>query len=652
MSEKIRPPHLARRAILYVRQSSPGQVLNNTESQRLQYAMRERLIALGWADIEVIDEDLGQSAAGTASRAGFERLVAAVCLGEVGAVAAREVSRFARNNREWQQRIEVCRMVDTLLIDHEAVYDPRAGNDRLLLGLKAAAKLLHPNIVPVYDAGRSGSVYYVASAFIKGMTLAPAVPEEGGMESGRAVKLTAQLATALGYAHKQGLLHRDVKPANAMVNEQESLHLMDFGLAGWTQEENTRLTRLGAVMGTPAYMAPEQASGDTKNVGPAADLYGTGVVLYELLTSRHPFEGGHPAALAYQIIHTVPTPPSQHKPDLDAALEAICLKAMAKRPEDCFASGEEMAAALAGWNPTAVAEAMPTPLARPAKPTARPTVSWEDMVVEEVVARPTPASHKETILPLSGRPAARRPSVFDRETVLPASAKHSTLGSPTAARTQGDSRQRQDAGSRRNLMLGGAVLLAAAGVLLFVMLIRLSSPKPPANTEQANNEEKRHTDPPVEPKPAEPTPPTEPAPTDERPAPPSKARVSVGRYVVPPQAGPTILVRRQADKPGWQRLATGAPVFATDDLVSLPGYQSELDLGPDGGAHLVLHGRVPEYSAHFAMDLLMESAVQLHDPEEGFDLDLTLDRGRFTCRIIRPKAWSKCACALPARFGI
>ncbi|HVK10528.1 MAG TPA: recombinase family protein [Gemmataceae bacterium] len=138
MSEKIRPPHLARKAILYVRQSSPGQVLNNTESQRLQYAMRERLIALGWTDIEVIDEDLGQSAAGTVSRAGFERLVAAVCLGEVGAVAAREVSRFARNNREWQQLIEVCRVVDTLLIDHEAVYDPRAGNDRLLLGMKGS----------------------------------------------------------------------------------------------------------------------------------------------------------------------------------------------------------------------------------------------------------------------------------------------------------------------------------------------------------------------------------------------------------------------------------------------------------------------------------------------------------------------------------
>ena len=138
MSEKIRPPHLARKAILYVRQSSPGQVVNHTESQRLQYAMRDRLTALGWTDIEIIDEDLGQSAAGTVSRAGFERLVTAVCLGKVGAVAAREVSRFARNSREWQQLIDVCRVVNTLLIDHEAVYDPRASNDRLLLGLKGS----------------------------------------------------------------------------------------------------------------------------------------------------------------------------------------------------------------------------------------------------------------------------------------------------------------------------------------------------------------------------------------------------------------------------------------------------------------------------------------------------------------------------------
>ena len=138
MNEKIKAHHLQRKAILYVRQSSVYQVNHNQESRQLQYAMQVRLRQLGWCEIEVIDEDLGRSAAGTVQRAGFERLVVAVSLGQVGAVAAREVSRFARNNREWQQLVEVCRVVDTLLIDQEAIYTPRQGNDRLLLGLKGS----------------------------------------------------------------------------------------------------------------------------------------------------------------------------------------------------------------------------------------------------------------------------------------------------------------------------------------------------------------------------------------------------------------------------------------------------------------------------------------------------------------------------------
>jgi DNA invertase Pin-like site-specific DNA recombinase len=138
MTDKIRPHHLERKAILYVRQSSAHQVLHNRESSVLQYAMRDRLVGLGWTQIETIDDDLGRSAAGGVARAGFERMVAEVCLGKVGAVAAREVSRFARNSRDWQQLIEMCRVVDTVLIDQETVYAPRQGNDRLLLGLKGS----------------------------------------------------------------------------------------------------------------------------------------------------------------------------------------------------------------------------------------------------------------------------------------------------------------------------------------------------------------------------------------------------------------------------------------------------------------------------------------------------------------------------------
>jgi DNA invertase Pin-like site-specific DNA recombinase len=138
MSEKIQPQHLQRKAVLYVRQSSGYQVAHNLESQRLQYGMEQRLRSLGWQEIEVIDEDLGLSAAGDTQRTGFERMVADVCLGKVGAVAAREVSRFARNSREWQQLIEVCRVVDTLLVDLDTIYTPRHSNDRLLLGLKGS----------------------------------------------------------------------------------------------------------------------------------------------------------------------------------------------------------------------------------------------------------------------------------------------------------------------------------------------------------------------------------------------------------------------------------------------------------------------------------------------------------------------------------
>src|ERR671912_617152 len=138
ITDKVHPHHLARKALLYVRQSSAHQVLHNRESSALQYAMRDRLTVLGWSEIEVIDDDLGRSAAGGVQRAGFERMVAEVCLGKVGAVCAREVSRFARNSRDRQQLIGMCRVVDAVLVDQEAVYAPRDGNDRLLLGLKGS----------------------------------------------------------------------------------------------------------------------------------------------------------------------------------------------------------------------------------------------------------------------------------------------------------------------------------------------------------------------------------------------------------------------------------------------------------------------------------------------------------------------------------
>ena len=164
ISDKIRAHHLERKAILYVRQSSAHQVLHNRESSALQYAMRDRLTTLGWSEIEVIDDDLGRSAAGGVQRVGFERMVAQVCLGKVGAVAAREVSRFARNSRDWQQLIEMCRVVDTVLVDQETVYAPRHGNDRLLLGLKGSLNeyeldlLRQRSLAARYEKARRGEL--------------------------------------------------------------------------------------------------------------------------------------------------------------------------------------------------------------------------------------------------------------------------------------------------------------------------------------------------------------------------------------------------------------------------------------------------------------------------------------------------------------
>src|SRR5437762_11570636 len=132
---KITPEHLAREAIVYVRQSTAFQVVQNLESQRRQYALAERARRLGWSDVEVIDDDLGRSGGG-ARRPGFEKLLAAICEGRVGAVLSLEASRLARNGRDWHTLLEFCGLVGTLIVDEDGVYDPASPNDRLLLGMK------------------------------------------------------------------------------------------------------------------------------------------------------------------------------------------------------------------------------------------------------------------------------------------------------------------------------------------------------------------------------------------------------------------------------------------------------------------------------------------------------------------------------------
>jgi formylglycine-generating enzyme required for sulfatase activity len=213
---------------------------------------------------------------------------------------------------------------------------------------EAAARFHHPNFCPIFDIGEVDGTPYLTMAYIEGKPLSASIERGEGWEPRRAAGVARQLVEALAELHRQGIVHRDLKPANVMVDARGNLVLMDFGLARWYDELDSTFTPTGAILGTPAYMPPEQAEGNLKAVGPRSDLYSLGVILYELLTGRRPFEGPITKVLG-MIAYAEPPPPSSHRPGLDTALESICLKAMAKRPDDRYASMDELAQTLVAF---------------------------------------------------------------------------------------------------------------------------------------------------------------------------------------------------------------------------------------------------------------------------------------------------------------
>jgi serine/threonine protein kinase len=232
-----------------------------------------------------------------------------------------------------------------LKVSQAGVLDTPQRVARFLREGRAAARLLHPHIVPIYDAGQDGEAYYIASAFIPGQTLAAACAG-GPFAPARAAGVVRALADALGYAHQQGIVHRDVKPANVILDEEDRPHLTDFGLAVRRQDE--RLTELGVILGTPPYLPPEQAAQGSAAVCPAGDQYSLGVVLFELLCGRVPFLGEIGEVLS-QIAFEPPPPPRSLRPEVAEELEAICLRTLAKDPEKRFASCREFADKLGAW---------------------------------------------------------------------------------------------------------------------------------------------------------------------------------------------------------------------------------------------------------------------------------------------------------------
>ena len=217
---------------------------------------------------------------------------------------------------------------------------------RFLREPKAAAQLRHPHIVPVYDAGVDGERYYIASAFIEGRTLDDVIAEKR-LGYRQTAEVVVALADALDYAHSHGVVHRDVKPANVMLDHQGQPMLVDFGLAR-LESSDEKLTHDGSLMGTPAYMAPEQVDASFGTVGPASDQYALGVVLYQLLTGTTPFSGP-PTAQIYSIVNQDPPGPRFVNPEAPPDLETICLKAMSKQPGGRYADCGTLAEDLRRW---------------------------------------------------------------------------------------------------------------------------------------------------------------------------------------------------------------------------------------------------------------------------------------------------------------
>ncbi len=211
-----------------------------------------------------------------------------------------------------------------------------------------AAALNHPSIVAVYDTGEAetpaGPLPYIVMEYVDGVTLRDIVHTDGPLPPRRAIEIIADACQALNFSHQNGIIHRDVKPANIMISTTNAVKVMDFGIARAIADSGNSVTQTAAVIGTAQYLSPEQARGDP--VDARSDVYSLGCVLYEVLTGEPPFTGDSPVSVAYQHVREDPIPPSKRHEGISADLDAVVLKALAKNPENRYQTAAEMRADL------------------------------------------------------------------------------------------------------------------------------------------------------------------------------------------------------------------------------------------------------------------------------------------------------------------
>ena len=214
---------------------------------------------------------------------------------------------------------------------------------------EAAAQLVHPHICPILDYGAVEETVYTVMPYLEGGSLADKVQQGEGVDPGLAAAAAAQIACGLDYAHRRGIVHRDVKPDNVLFDEDGNAMITDFGIA--TARFHGRLTATGRAMGTPHYMSPEQAMG--KLVDGRSDIYALGVLLYEALAGFPPFDGADSFSIGYKQVHEKPVPLTEVSTHTPAALAAIVMRCLEKHPADRYETGRDLADALLGWLTTA-----------------------------------------------------------------------------------------------------------------------------------------------------------------------------------------------------------------------------------------------------------------------------------------------------------
>nr|MDQ6910819.1 protein kinase [Actinomycetota bacterium] len=251
----------------------------------------------------------------------------------------------------WEAQDETLGRAVAVKVLHSHLAEDESFLERFRREAIAAARLAHPNVVATYDTGADGAVAFIVMELVLGRTLRQVLSEEGPMNPRRVVDIGAQVADALNYAHRAGVIHRDVKPANILLCDDGRAKVADFGIAkaaieaiedatGTGASSTKDLTQSGAIVGTAKYLSPEQVNGEP--VDGRSDVYALGVVLYEMVCGRAPYSGDSDVAVALQHLSASPLPPRQVRAGIPRSLEAVILRAMAKRPDDRYATAGQL----------------------------------------------------------------------------------------------------------------------------------------------------------------------------------------------------------------------------------------------------------------------------------------------------------------------